>query len=154
MSSRYFLPFAIGILLGLTLSTFVLYPNKLINVFSLTKTIKLMETNGAKGISLKENYNHSLADEVYKSIRVLCWILTTPENHKTKVTHVKSTWGKRCNKLLFMSTQLDVNIEGIVPLAVREGRSTLWDKTRSALQYIYNHHFSDFDWFLKADDDS
>lgn len=38
-------------------------------------------------------------------IRVLCWILTDPENHKTKAIHVKQTWGQRCTKLLFMSTE-------------------------------------------------
>ena len=46
-----------------------------------------------------------VAEEMKKKVRILCWVLTNPKNHDTKAKAIKETWGRRCNILLFMSSQ-------------------------------------------------
>jgi len=149
ISPRQVLILIFGILLGISLSTVFFYPKKISNILHSTK----IKSKEIKNIT-KDFYDGSLADDLHKNVRVLCWVLTMPENHKTKAIHIKNTWGKRCNKLLFMSTTADPEINSIALPLKKEDRSILWDKTRFALQYIYNYHLHDADWFLKADDDS
>ncbi|ODM86823.1 Glycoprotein-N-acetylgalactosamine 3-beta-galactosyltransferase 1 [Orchesella cincta] len=86
--------------------------------------------------------------------RILCWVMTAPENHETRAIHVKRTWGKRCDKLLFMSTSSDSNLPAIKLDEAEEGIDNLWLKTKGAFRYIVEHHFDEADWFLKADDDT
>jgi hypothetical protein len=44
------------------------------------------------------------AERLAKEVRILCWVMTSPSNLETKAVHVKATWGKRCNILLFISS--------------------------------------------------
>ena len=66
---------------------------------------------------------------------------------------MKRTWGSRCGKTLYIS---DTNNETFPTIAVTNytGHKQLWAKTRKTFELIYDKYFDDFDWFLKADDDT
>lgn len=56
-------------------------------------------------IYLSNAYKHRAAiPSPAKKLKLLCWIMTNPDNHKTKALYVKWTWSKRCDKVLFMSS--------------------------------------------------
>ena len=66
---------------------------------------------------------------------------------------MKNTWGSHCDKLIFMSTKEDVNL-GAIKLDVQNGRDGLWSKVKLGFKHVYENHFDEFDWVLKADDDT
>lgn len=101
----------------------------------------------------RQKYDQELADMLFNEIKILCWIFTHPDNHKTKLPHLKNTWGKKCNKLLFMSIKNDSSIPEIVVIPVENGRDHLWNKTKLTMEYVYKNHLNDADWFMRADDD-
>lgn len=61
-----------------------------------------------------------------------------PKFHHTRGIHIKNTWGRRCNKLLFMSSTHDPEIDSI-PLPMDEKITHLWTKTKKAFQFIHDH---------------
>lgn len=95
----------------------------------------------------------AIAQDLAKKVRVLCWVMTSPENHKTRAIHVQATWGKRCDKLLFVSEQTDASLP-VLKVSVDHGREHLTAKTMTAFDHIFEDHFDEADWFMKADDDT
>lgn len=78
--------------------------------------------------------------------------MTAPKNLENRTRHVKQTWARHCDLVLYMSSvETDFPTVG---LNVSEGRDHLYWKTIRAFQYIYQNHLDDADWFLKADDDT
>ncbi|XP_059148747.1 glycoprotein-N-acetylgalactosamine 3-beta-galactosyltransferase 1-like isoform X2 [Physella acuta] len=105
---------------------------------------------------VESQYHHDddlLAKELHSKVRVACWIMTSPDTLLSKAIHIKNTWAKRCNLVLFMSSVADPEFPA-VGLDVPEGREHLTAKTMKAFKYLYDHHMEDADWFLKADDDT
>lgn len=97
--------------------------------------------------------------------RVLCAIFTHAKNFRSKARGVAETWAKRCHLPLFIvgqdkqqqqQRQLTTNISGIsiVELNVSDAYADLSYRTIRALVYAHERHLNDFDWFLKADDDT
>lgn len=88
-----------------------------------------------------------------KNIKVLCYVVTSPDFLWTRAVHVRETWGKRCDKTLYFSSKSNASFPAI-GLNVSEGRQHLTAKSHLAFRYIYKHYFDTFDWFLKADDNT
>ncbi|XP_068182107.1 glycoprotein-N-acetylgalactosamine 3-beta-galactosyltransferase 1-A [Antennarius striatus] len=94
-----------------------------------------------------------VADMLYQKVRVLCWVMTGPYNLQSRAHHVRATWSRHCNVVVFMSSVEDPDFP-TVGLGTKEGRDQLYWKTIRAFHYVYEHHADDADWFLKADDDT
>lgn len=130
----YFVGFLIGILINILLKN---HPNTLVQ-----------PTDDALRVR-----NDGNAMEEVKKIRILCFLNSRPATHGTRAVHIRETWGKHCDKLFFASTLTDVNL-GAIGFNVSDDHDSMWGKEKLMLQFIYKHHLNDYDWFLKADDDT
>eukprot|EP00038_Savillea_parva_P011773 m.200030 g.200030 ORF g.200030 m.200030 type:complete len:507 (-) comp20937_c0_seq1:58-1578(-) len=87
--------------------------------------------------------------------RILCWVLTHPGSHDTKARAVNRTWGSRCDKLLFITTEEAANLPArVLDFDTPEGRNQLWNKSKLAWMHVYEKYILEADWFVKADDDT
>ncbi|XP_055923161.1 glycoprotein-N-acetylgalactosamine 3-beta-galactosyltransferase 1-like isoform X2 [Eupeodes corollae] len=90
--------------------------------------------------------------DLFEEVRIVCMVLTYADN-RDKAQHLKATWGKRCNRLIFISNQNDQDL-GAVDVGVEDSHDNLWTKTREAFRYVYENLLHEGEWFLKADDDT
>ncbi|KAK8379155.1 hypothetical protein O3P69_019179 [Scylla paramamosain] len=124
--------------------------------------------------------HNTVAEKLMREVRILCLVLTYPARHITHALPVQRTWGKRCTKTMFITNadpekqkngkkekeKVKIN-KGVVlqPDDVNElsfikvpdtrlGKDGLWNKTKFAFTYAHDHYLDDFDWFVKADDDT
>lgn len=97
-------------------------------------------------------YDEMLSQSIYKEVKLLCMVMTFPKNHRTKAMTVKNTWGRRCNKLVFISSEEDQVLE-TVAIPLKESRKALWTKTKAGFMHLYGNFLNDYDFFMKADDD-
>lgn len=150
-SSNNSLTFGLGVILG-----FLFY--QCLVRFYVNETdssnLKLVDSykESSNGVSF-ELYENVLAERLYNEVRIVCWINMLGKYHKTKAIHIKNTWGRRCNKLIFMSNEDDPDLSA-VKLPVEDGLDHFWMKFKLAYQHVFKHHFNDGDWFLKGDDDT
>ena len=57
-----------------------------------------------KNLTMDKVFDTRIAADLYNNVNVLCWIKTMP-GHEEHVKAIRDTWGKRCNTLLFMSSE-------------------------------------------------
>lgn len=130
-------------LIGFVIGTFIMSKSYLTSeIMSPEETMRMK----------KNLYDERLANKLWHEVKVLCLVMTNPVSHRTKADHVKNTWGKRCNKLLFITTQDDDELDTIV-VPMEESRLALRRKSKTAFLHAHDNYLNDFDWFLKADDD-
>ncbi|XP_046371157.2 glycoprotein-N-acetylgalactosamine 3-beta-galactosyltransferase 1-like [Haliotis rufescens] len=86
-------------------------------------------------------------------LRISCWIMTNPKNLESRSRYIQMTWGKRCDRVVFISSETNTTFP-TVGIKVSEGRNHLTEKTLGGYHYVYEHHLDDCDWFFKADDDT
>ncbi|TKR87446.1 hypothetical protein L596_011843 [Steinernema carpocapsae] len=118
-----------------------------------TSLIMAMELGHDSRVDHTEPEDAELRVEMQKNVRILCWIMTTPYNTDKKAIHVNATWAPRCNQYIFFSANESSGLPS-VKLNISDGRNYLWWKTKEAFKYLYENELDNYDYFLKADDDT
>lgn len=95
-----------------------------------------------------------LAAAEARGVRVLCWVNTYHKNHEARLRAIKRTWGRRCDKLLFMSDEEDARVPTVRVMAPPL-HETLWQKHREIVRLLTTEFGAgQFDWVFKCDDDT
>ncbi|KAH8418796.1 hypothetical protein KR222_005962, partial [Zaprionus bogoriensis] len=86
--------------------------------------------------------------------RILCLIV--PGSLHSQAVHIERTWGRRCSKLLFATTETQAVVgaaaAGAAALPAKQRHSSSWAKTRARLQHVHKQYYRQFDWFLSVPD--
>jgi hypothetical protein len=99
------------------------------------------------------------------SPRILCLILTSPKNFLSYARAVNETWAPRCDRYFFITEHdrktlkpEELTFTKQVPIApiknITVGYEHLTQKSTLAFLFAYENYLNDFDWFVKADDDT
>ncbi|XP_036341843.1 glycoprotein-N-acetylgalactosamine 3-beta-galactosyltransferase 1-like [Rhagoletis pomonella] len=154
------LQFLYGYVLGflMALTTLLCYDHFLLQAAQTRQHSTITENWHSSSISTShrpQNNSNTLQQHLIEEVRVLCMVLTTPAQHETHAAHVKATWGKRCTRLVFLSSETDVKLGAVsVVESASDTYDLLWHKVRQGFRYVYAQYYGDYDWFLKADDDT
>ncbi|XP_071552787.1 glycoprotein-N-acetylgalactosamine 3-beta-galactosyltransferase 1-like isoform X2 [Panulirus ornatus] len=85
--------------------------------------------------------------------RVLCLIVTSPKYHEGRAKHVAVTWATHCTQAIFLTTSPDHRLPHVLLTPGAVTYDQLWSKVVQGFEWAYEHQ-SEFDWVVKADDDT
>ena len=97
--------------------------------------------------------------------RIFCMITTTPKYFLNRTKAVNDTWAPRCDRYFFVTESYEsnaasalINFAKQIPIApiknIIPGYDHLTQKSNLALLFAYTNYINDYDWFVKADDDT
>lgn len=86
--------------------------------------------------------------------RVLCMVVTSPQHHKGRASHLKATWGQQgsgaCPNTVFLTSAPDDALQNVI-ISNFMSYEDLYGKVVDGFLRL---NTSAADWFLKADDDT
>lgn len=85
--------------------------------------------------------------------RILCLIITSPPYHVTRARHVAATWSPHCTRAVFLTTLEDPTLPEVLLTPGAATYDQLWEKVTKGFLWAYKV-LGEFDWVVKADDDS
>ena len=136
----------------------------------------ILNNSNNSTISNVSNVFNNENDKI-KNPRIFCLILTTANNLKTKAKAIKESWAFKCTNYTFVLSISDQILDSLKyktnkdtikngfevvyenmnllqpPGYAVDKYNKLTDKMFSSIIYLYKH-FNDYDWYLKADDDT
>nr|VZI48906.1 unnamed protein product [Spirometra erinaceieuropaei] len=91
-----------------------------------------------------------VAEETRRKIRLFAFISTTSKYAKKRAAYIKATWARRIEGFLFLSNQDDPSIPAIKTVSNDQMQFQVID----GLLFSYRYNLSDFDYFIKTEDDA
>ncbi len=136
-----------------------------IGIILITVLYKNSPLNNSPINSIKINFDHHENLINIPPPRILCLILTSPKNFLSRTRAINETWAPRCDRYFFITehdrkTLKREQIKFIkqVPIApiknITAGYDHLTQKSTLAFLFAYENYLNDFEWFIKADDDT
>lgn len=99
--SRVFISLVTGAFLGFLFSFLLIY-NGNISGSNEDFGISFLNIRNSNQVSTGDG---DLVDYLYNDVRILCIVMTEPDAVEQRTQFIKETWGKRCNKLIHISTK-------------------------------------------------
>ena len=99
--------------------------------------------------------DRSRADKLFDKVKIICIVPTIQEHvDNGRVQIINATWGRKCNKILFSLCPREQHHGFINTCMFGESKANLIGKITYSLFHVYTYFMEEFDWILKADDDT